>query len=143
MVSVFAQGCGSDDGSQFGDAGNDATADVIGSDVGFADACSPGSACGDGGVCAGNVCCDPKLACGGECCGGGQVCSFQKCVTPGGPCIDSTDCKPNEVCDYSLGSNDGGVAEAGCQGGVIPKNGKCLAKPPVCAGDGGTDGGGR
>jgi hypothetical protein len=142
LAGVVGTGCGSDDGSDFGDGGPDATSDVIGQDVSFPDACAQGSACGDGGVCAGNVCCDPKLACGASCCGGGQVCSFQKCVTPGGPCLDSTDCKPNEVCDYSLGSNDGGVVpEAGCQGGFVPKNGRCLPRPPTCAPDAGSDGG--
>ena len=142
FVCVVGPGCGSDDGSNFGDGGGDGTTDGGGNDVDFGDACQQGTACGDGGVCAGNVCCDPKLACGSSCCGGGQVCSFQKCVTPGGPCIDSSDCGPNEVCDYSLGNNDGGVADAGCQGGFVPKNGRCLPRPPLCAPDGGAGDGG-
>jgi hypothetical protein len=84
------------------------------------------------------------LACGSACCGGGQVCSFQKCVTPGSPCIDSSDCKPSEVCDYALGDNDAGVVpdSGSCQGGALTKSGKCMPKPPICAPDGGTDGGG-
>ena len=133
--------CSSDNG--FGDDGGlgDSSFDVS-SDQDFK--CTNGTTCGDGGVCAGNVCCDVALACGNACCGGGQLCSFQKCVTPGGPCVDSSDCKVDEVCDYALGDNDAGVVpdSGSCQGGATTKTGRCMPKPPICAPDAGADGGG-
>jgi hypothetical protein len=112
--------------------------------------CQPGSACGDGGICAGNVCCTVEKACGASCCGSSDVCSFGKCVTPGGSCTESSDCGPGQYCEYSLGTaDDAGAPEAGadggsCQGGVAPPQGKCLPKPPICpagtdAGAGGQD----
>ncbi|MFT3765262.1 MAG: VCBS repeat-containing protein [Minicystis sp.] len=100
--------------------------------------CTTGQACGDGGVCTGDVCCDPAHACGEACCGGGDVCSFQKCVTPGAPCHDSSDCSSNEYCEYSLGDNtDAGPSDASCMGGAAEINGKCLPRPPACAPDAG------
>jgi len=101
--------------------------------------CTTGQPCGDGGVCAGDVCCAAALACGDACCGTGDVCSFQKCVTPGVPCHDSTDCSGSEYCEYSLGDNaDAGPADASCMGGAAELDGKCLPRPPTCAADAGT-----
>jgi hypothetical protein len=130
--------CGGSDAPADPDGGLDGGGDVTTD----ASSCPSGTTCGDGGVCAGGSCCAVERACGDACCGGSQICSFQKCVTPGGPCIESSDCAPNEYCDPSLGSNDGGAPlEAGCSGGKAPPQGRCLPKPPICSGDGGTDGG--
>ncbi|MCC6665900.1 MAG: VCBS repeat-containing protein [Polyangiaceae bacterium] len=99
--------------------------------------CQPGSACGDGGICAGNVCCEKANACGDDCCGTGELCSFQKCVTPGKACTESSDCAAGEYCELALGSgSDAGTpGDAGsCTGGYVVGEGKCLPKPPVCAG---------
>jgi hypothetical protein len=103
-----------------------------------ANACSTGQPCGDGGVCTGSVCCDAVLACGDACCNAGDVCSFQKCVTPGAPCHDSSDCSPSEYCEQSLGEgSDAGAADASCMGGAALPDGKCLPRPPTCAADAG------
>jgi hypothetical protein len=129
-----------------------------------ADLCPKGSPCGDAGqgLCVGgNVCCAAASACGDACCGAGSVCSFGKCVVPGAVCVDATECKSDEICDYSLGTTsggdagvDGGADAAGdggdggtgtCTGGTIARTGRCLPRPPQCAtptGDAGVDGGG-
>jgi hypothetical protein len=105
--------------------------------------CSTGQACGDGGVCAGNTCCDVALACADACCAAGDVCSFEKCVTPGGPCHDSSECPASDYCEYSLGDNsDAGAADAACLGGAVQLSGKCLPRPPTCAADAGAADGG-
>lgn len=110
-----------DGGSIFVDAGGDA-------------GCMNGAPCGDGGVCTGGVCCDAAKACGMACCSGMDVCSFQKCVTPGAPCVDATDCPADEYCEYALAEeSDAGAPDAGCQGGASLLTGKCLPKPPECA----------
>lgn len=127
-----------------GDGKDGGTGDGGADGFGFGDGgCAQGSACGDGGVCVGNgQCCAATNACGASCCQSGELCSFQKCVTPGGPCVDSTDCAPNEYCDYSLGDGgaDGGL-EAGCTSGVTLENGRCMPTPPICASDAGADSG--
>ncbi len=116
--------------------------------------CTPGSTCGDaGGVCTGDgVCCSASLACGAVCCATGNVCSFGKCAVPGPVCVDATDCKADEICDYALGpavSGDAGTADAAsdatCVGGKELKRGRCLPRQPRCAdtmGDAGPDSGG-
>jgi hypothetical protein len=137
--AVLFAACGGGNGNG-ADGGLDASPDGIG----FGDGgCAQGSACGDGGVCVGNgECCAKTSACAAACCQSGELCSFQKCVTPGGPCVDSTDCATNEYCDYSLGDGgtDGGL-EAGCTSGATLETGRCMPTPPICAGDAGTDGG--
>ncbi len=141
VVAVVIAACGGG-GGDGGDAGLDSGDDALA----FGDAsCTTGSACGDGGVCVGNgQCCAAAEACGASCCTGGEVCSFQKCVTPGGPCVDSKDCKPSEYCDYSLGDGgaDAGPLEAGCTSGVTFETGRCLPTPPICAADAGAGDGG-
>ncbi len=112
--------------------------------------CTAGQACGDGGggVCTtGGVCCDRALACAGVCCATGNVCSFGKCALPGVVCVDATDCKTDEICDYALGpaptsGGDAGVDAAttdgggpSCTGGADLKKGRCLPRPPRCAGE--------
>jgi hypothetical protein len=140
-----------------GDVGDDTQADVP-FELDGGGMCPTGSACGDGGVgkcVGGNVCCDRALACGDACCATGSVCSFGKCATPGAVCVDATECKPTEICDYSLGtpvSGDAGLDGGGdaggasCKGGAAQKSGRCLPRPPQCAptggGDAGLDGGG-
>jgi len=141
-VAVAFAACGGGNGN-----GNDSGAGDAASDgFGFGDGgCALGSKCGDGGVCVGNdQCCAAASACGAACCGGGQVCSFEKCVTPGGPCTDSKDCAPNEYCDYTLGDGgaDAGPLEAGCTSGVTFETGRCMPMPPICAADAGTSDGG-
>ncbi|MCC6553185.1 MAG: VCBS repeat-containing protein [Polyangiaceae bacterium] len=112
-------GSGGSGGTLFGDAG----------DAG----CVDGEACGDGGICAGGVCCEADKACGAACCAAAEVCSFQECVVPGAVCVDATDCPDDSYCEYALGEPaDGGVADAGCQGGAALATGKCLPKPPEC-----------
>ncbi len=149
-VAQAATGCGDDshvdplyagdaaDGSQpLDDAGDGA--------VGFGDGatCISGSACGDGGVCTGGSCCSAALACADSCCGAGQLCSFQKCVTPGGPCVDSTDCAKGDYCDQSLSGGDAGApSDASCNGGKPIPVGRCLPRPPICAPDAGAPDGG-
>jgi hypothetical protein len=109
-----------------------------------AETCPTGASCGDGGVCAGGQCCAPDRACGSECCPTAQLCSFQKCVTPGKECGDSTDCAQTEYCEYSLGEPpDAAIAEGGsCVGGAGIRTGKCLPRPPSCAADAGVPPGG-
>ena len=141
-LAVVAVACGGGGGGD-GDGGADAANDGVG--FGDGGGCVQGSACGDGGVCVANgQCCATASACGASCCGGGQVCSFQKCVTPGGPCVDSKDCASNEYCDYSLGDGgaDAGPLEAGCTSGVTFETGRCLPTPPICAPDAGAADGG-
>jgi hypothetical protein len=146
------------------DAGADGEADALGDsnqpDVVWetgppeSGGCHTGDPCGDGGVCAGETCCDRAQACADVCCATGMVCSFQQCVTPGSSCYDSTDCAPDEYCEYSIGDNaDAGVSDAGggdasdpdagpCTGGTKLLQGKCLPRPPTCDGDAGTQDGG-
>jgi hypothetical protein len=129
-------------GADAGDAGPNGGG---GNGGGFLDQnnCTSGQPCGDGGVCTGNVCCAAALACGDVCCNTGEVCSFQKCVTPGAPCHDSSDCSASEYCEYSLGEpSDAGTPDASCMGGAAEANGKCLPRPPVCAADAGAPDGG-
>ncbi len=139
---LFAPGCGGDDavGTDAGiEAGDESQSDqsVI------TQHCANGTTCGDGGVCAGDKCCAKDTACGDNCCGAAQVCSFQQCVTPGGPCVDSSDCGPNQYCDYALGDNDAGAGgDASCPSGAVQKKGRCLPKPPICAPDAGAPDGG-
>jgi hypothetical protein len=63
-----------------------------------------------------------------------QVCSFQQCVTPGGECLDRTDCAEGEYCEYSLGEavDVGGGQGGQCAGGSKQLKGKCLPSPPEC-----------
>jgi hypothetical protein len=94
--------------------------------------CVEGDSCGDGGVCAGGACCDVDKACGSVCCANADVCSFQTCVTPGATCVDATECKADEYCEYALGdASDAGAPDASCQG-ATQVTGKCLPRPPEC-----------
>jgi hypothetical protein len=106
---------------------------VDGGDAG----CAEGEACGDGGVCVGNgVCCSAIAVCGAQCCPSNAICSFQNCVMPGIECVDAADCGENEYCEYSLGEEqpgDAGTDAGSCQGGVQPRTGRCLPRPPECA----------
>ncbi len=157
LVSTALVGCGGKDGESepslvIDDAGTDEGAPTTDSTFTFdtPTTCTAGSACGDAGVCTGDgTCCDPALACGAQCCPSGNVCSFGKCALPGAICVDATDCKTDEICDYALGpapSGDAGVGEGGpsCTGGAELKKGRCLPRPPRCAtpsGDAGVDSG--
>ncbi len=125
-----------------GDAGN--TGGGGGTTFQDQSSCTSGQPCGDGGVCVSGMCCDSALACGDTCCNAGDVCSFQKCVAPGAPCHDSSDCSPSEYCEQSLGDNDldAGPPDGSCVGGAAELNGKCLPKPPTCAPDAGPPDGG-
>ena len=86
----------------------------------------------DGGECINGVCCPSDLACGDACCAATDVCSFQKCVTPGNECIDSSECAPTEYCELSLGGDPMPGDAGACLGGVVLDTGQCLEKPPVC-----------
>ncbi len=105
LVGLFAA-CGSDDGRPT----------MPPSDAG-ADACPPSSICGAG------------------CCSVSELCSFGKCIAPGEVCADSSECRPEEYCEYVLGrlgeprdlSDDGG-----CRGGATRPVGRCLPRPPIC-----------
>lgn len=116
--------------------------------------CTLGAPCGDGGdgVCtADGTCCSKALACAGVCCPSGNVCYFGKCAVPGAICIDATECKVDEICDYAVGpasSGDAGTPDAAstCVGGADLKRGRCLPRPPRCAtpaGDAGVDSGSK
>jgi hypothetical protein len=155
VLPMSLTGCGSDVSSEFptppsDEAGSgelDGMAFAPNPDAEAGTQCSSGKACGDGGVCAGNVCCTATSACGDVCCGGVEVCSFQKCATPGAVCHDSSECGGGQYCEFTLGSaTDGGVTdggvEASCVSGV-ERTGRCLPRPPDCAGDAGSgsDGG--
>jgi len=146
VAALVAPGCGDggstgagsagagNAGASAGTGGNGGSGGDGGGDI-FVDAggCATGTAC-DGGVCAGGVCCAVDLACGDACCEGGQVCSFQKCVTPGLVCVDSSDCGESQYCEYSLGEPSGaGGGGPGCMGGASAPTGKCLPRPPTCA----------
>ena len=81
--------------------------------------------------------CSPANQCGTTCCAGSTRCSFGKCVSPGAPCTDSSDCKVDEVCDFAFGSaSDAGSVDGGCQGGSA-KTGRCMPRPPLCDSDAG------
>ncbi len=97
--------------------------------------CTAGQPCPDGICAEDGSCCDQSALCGATCCDGGDVCSFQGCVTPGGTCVDATDCGANEYCEYALGDNEPGTGAGGgsCMGGAELLEGKCLPKPPECA----------
>ena len=152
--------CGSDDGGvannnigtggASGDAGSDVSTGATsgtggGINVDGGPGCPQGQAC-DGGVCAGGQCCAADKACGDQCCGSADVCSFQKCVTPGATCIDSSDCAAGEYCETALGEKPeaGLPGDAGsCVGGKVFLTGRCLPEPPICTGgDAGADAGG-
>ena len=124
--------------------GSSATGGSGGSSSGFAGSggnlfgdagCSLGGPCGDAGICTEQGCCDQDKACGTKCCGTEQLCSFQKCVTPGNICVDASDCKSDEYCEYGLGEPGdpgSGGAGGGCSGGVVLQTGRCLPRPPKC-----------
>ncbi len=101
---------------------------------GFTPSCTDGDPCGDGGVCAGGSCCASDLACAGQCCSQGALCSFLRCVTPGAPCRDSTECPASDFCDLAgsrPASADGGL----CLAASTP--GACVTRPPRCPPDAG------
>jgi hypothetical protein len=101
--------------------------------------CLTGQPCGDGGICAGTTCCSAELACGDVCCAMSEVCSFQKCVTPGAPCADSSDCMAGEYCESQLGEPvDAGMGDGSCVGAKMT-TGRCLPSPPTCAPDAGAN----
>ncbi len=131
---------GSGGGAGDGSAGDAALFDQTSS-------CTEGQPCDDGGgVCVAGACCAVASACGPACCGAGQLCSFEKCVTPGGTCTDSSECAADEYCEYALGNapDGGGAGDGGtCVGGAATRTGKCLPKPPICttSGDAGTGAG--
>jgi hypothetical protein len=56
------------------------------------------------------------------------VCSFEKCIQPGAECKDSEDCGAGEYCDPRFGQS-----QELCPG-VLSSTGRCLPKPPICAG---------
>ena len=117
-------GTGTDSGMNGGTGGGGLDASV----------CSDGDPCGDGGVCAGGSCCLGDSACGSACCGTGELCSFQRCVSPGANCRDSSDCQGTDFCDLSRalpGQIDAGVCIA------APTQGQCVSEPPVCPPDAG------
>lgn len=118
------------DGGEATDSGVDGGAG--GGDGGSA--CLDGDPCGDGGVCAGGSCCGGDSACGSACCGASEVCSFQRCVQPGAPCRESSDCQGTDFCDLSRsqpGQFDAGVCL------TAPTEGQCVSEPPVCPPDAG------
>jgi hypothetical protein len=142
-VSVFAN-CGGDDGGSTASNAGTGGGGTGGTGGGSGDAsvnldsgaCPTGNACGDAGVCAGGVCCEKENACGDDCCAGSEVCSFQKCVTPGKTCTESSDCASGEYCELSLGDQPDGATPdaASCTTGFLVAEGKCLPQPPVCTG---------
>lgn len=154
VVSVLGaawlqSGCGSSEGSEFIDPNANRTDDGGGSSSGASGfvpsdggdgvdeggnggSCAmSGRSCGDAGVCAGGECCSPLQACDTTCCAGDTICSFQKCVTPGATCFDSSDCAASEYCELSLGSTTTTPPDASCVG-ASDRTGKCLPKPPEC-----------
>jgi hypothetical protein len=117
-----------------GGGGGAAGGGAAGGGGGSAPSCTDGDACGDGGVCAGGTCCAAASACGASCCGAGTVCSFLRCVTPGAPCRDSSECAAADFCDLAgtrPGQSDGGVCV------TAPTPGQCVPRPPQCPPDGG------
>ncbi|MCA9679842.1 MAG: VCBS repeat-containing protein, partial [Myxococcales bacterium] len=83
-------------------------------------------------VCIDGVCCADSQACGSTCCADGDVCSFGACQTPGGACVDAADCGDGYYCEYVLGEPAAVDAGPSCTGGVVPPEGRCLPRPPVC-----------
>ncbi|MEW5737760.1 MAG: VCBS repeat-containing protein [Myxococcota bacterium] len=98
-----------------------------------------------GSVCIAGSCCATASVCGDECCASSETCLFSQCVTPGRACQTANDCAMGEYCETALGTDGGTVADAGADGGActqpLPLNGRCLARPPVCADGGVSDGG--
>ena len=154
QATATSGGFGGQGGSATGAGGHDAGTGAHASSGTFAtgtgasgstgsSGCTSGEACGDGGVCTADGCCEASRACGDVCCAQAEVCSFQRCVTPGATCHDSTDCADGDYCEFTLGDNaDGGTPDASCPMGVVLLNGKCLPRPPTCAPDAGTPDGG-
>ena len=143
---LLVLGCPSSGSQGTHDAGgpiplDSSTIIIAGPDAGLGDAsggCTEGQSCGDGGICTAGSCCPAKSACGSVCCAASQVCAFQKCVTPTGSCLDSTDCPAGKYCDYTLGEGvDAGTRPPGCSGGATLKDGRCLPTPPICSPDAG------
>lgn len=133
---VSAVACGSSDDAPAGSTTADSGPNGFDSDSGVQ--CSSDAICGAGSQCVSGSCCAVEHACGTSCCGGSDVCSFSKCVTPGGKCVESSDCGEGNYCDFSLGeptSNPTPMPDAGgsCVGGQAPREGRCLPSPPVCA----------
>jgi hypothetical protein len=129
VVQPRADAGGADAGSPpITDAGLDGGVDA------GAPACVDGDPCGAGGVCAGGACCPAEFACGPSCCPGGTVCSFLRCVTPGAPCRDTSECPAGDFCDLAgsrPGVRDGGTCAS------APTPGQCITEPPRCAPDAG------
>jgi hypothetical protein len=150
LLATFV-GCGSTSSGFSGDAGfgdaslrgdgSDATASDGKTDHAVAPSCTSGVSCGDGGSCLNGMCCSTEHVCGAACCGAGDLCSFNKCVTPGATCLDSSGCKSDQYCQYSVATTttpDAGARDAsGCVGAVTPPMGVCLPAPPICPGDAG------
>ncbi|MEO8796650.1 MAG: FG-GAP-like repeat-containing protein [Polyangiaceae bacterium] len=131
-------GCGSDSNDPSTGPGGDG-GDGGGQTADAAPACTTSAQC-DGGACIDGACCGVTDVCGSACCGAGDVCSFSRCLTPGAPCADSSDCADDEYCELSLGDSDAGAphptGDAACIGSAV-QSGRCLAKPPICAPDAG------
>ncbi len=132
---VGAGGTGGAGGSGGASGSGGSAADAsIGLDSG---ACEPGRSCADGGICVGGACCDRRSACGDQCCAMAEFCSFERCVTPGGPCTESSECGAAEYCELALGDAPDAAApsDAGsCTGGFVAGEGRCLPRPPECTG---------
>ncbi|AKU93811.1 Hemolysin-related protein RbmC [Labilithrix luteola] len=132
-IVASAAACGSDDTNE--NVTPDGGPNGFGSDSGIQ--CTSDDLCGTGSKCVSGSCCAVEHACGTSCCGGSDVCSFSKCVTPGGKCVETSDCPDGNYCDFSLGeptSNPTPTPDAGgsCVGGRTLREGRCLPKPPVC-----------
>lgn len=85
----------------------------------------------------GGACCERGRACGQACCASGDFCSFERCVTPGAPCTESSECEAGEYCEPALGdARDAGAGSDGgtCTGGFVVAEGRCLPRPPECTG---------
>lgn len=105
----------------------DGDADAGGADAARVDA-GPGAPCDEAceGECVDGACCPAAQLCGDGCCGVGQLCSFLRCVDPGGACLSADDCDEGEYCETQMG----GGAEI-C-GDVTAGAGRCLPRPPRC-----------
>lgn len=114
-------------------------------DGGSADAgCRSASDCGGLGCFSGLCCASAAKACGSVCCSGDALCLFDRCQNPGTNCRGAGDCAAGEYCETQFGGSvDAGASasDAGRCTVSLPPAGRCVPLPPVCAADGGSDGG--
>lgn len=133
LVAVAACSAARDDaagaGGSGGGAGASSSTTTTTGQGGLLDQGCELDGCPAGQLCVSGACCDEQQACEAACCGAGDVCSFQKCVAPGAPCSNTSQCPDGEYCELGLGDGSTG-------GSCAVPSGFCLPRPPECANPG-------